>query len=84
MTQPLNHLQKELARELGRLYDQLDVSRAITVELLSRLDDTSCDGCLHRHWITANRYGTSSDGWGCRLSGGHAIERCVNFTTTPH
>lgn len=35
----INALRKELARELGRLYDDLDVSRSITVELLSRLEN---------------------------------------------
>ena len=32
-------LRKELARQLGKLYDDLDVSRAITVELLSRMEN---------------------------------------------
>lgn len=41
----------------------------------------SCDGCVYRHWVAAAYYGTSSSGWGCLRSGGHAMKRCGNFKT---
>lgn len=40
-----------------------------------------CTGCLHRHHVEAHPSGTSSSGWGCLLSGGHAINRCEEYKT---
>lgn len=39
----------------------------------------SCDGCKHLHFVQATPYGTSHDGWGCLMSGGHAVKRCQLF-----
>lgn len=38
-----------------------------------------CAGCVHLYQVKASRLGTSSDGPGCRLYGGHAIARCTSF-----
>lgn len=45
-------------------------------------DEKSCNGCQFRHWIDAAPlpYSVSSSGWGCKLTGGHAIVRCVSYT----
>jgi hypothetical protein len=40
-----------------------------------------CTGCAHRHYVEAHPRGTSSNGWGCLLSGGHAINRCEEYKT---
>jgi len=39
----------------------------------------SCDGCKHLHFVQASPYGTSHNGWGCLMSGGHAVKRCQLF-----
>ena len=39
----------------------------------------SCDGCKHLHFVKASEFGTSHNGWGCLMSGGHAIKRCSNY-----
>lgn len=39
-----------------------------------------CDGCRHLHFVTADPLGSSMDGWGCLLTGGHAVVRCNQFT----
>lgn len=46
-------------------------------------EPTDCEGCKHRHWVQAAPTGTSSSGWGCRLSGGHAITRCAGYVAVP-
>lgn len=43
------------------------------------LTEDSCDGCRHLHFVVASSTGTSSNGWGCLLSGGHAVKKCKNF-----
>lgn len=40
---------------------------------------TSCEGCIHRHYVTPDPMGTSRPGWGCLLSGGHAVKRCDGY-----
>ena len=35
---------------------------------------------MHRHYVKAHPFGMSSSGWGCLLSGGHAVVRCSGFT----
>lgn len=39
----------------------------------------SCEDCKHRYWVKASPYGTSTSGWGCRATGGHAITVCSLF-----
>ncbi len=41
--------------------------------------ENGCEGCSHRWWVQADPYGSSISGWGCRLTGGHAIKRCSGF-----
>lgn len=43
-----------------------------------RLD---CAGCIHRHWVEAAPlpHSTSSSGWGCSKTGGHATARCAAY-----
>jgi hypothetical protein len=43
----------------------------------------SCDGCRHLHFVTANPCGSSHNGWGCLMSGGHAVKRCELFEEAP-
>ena len=45
-------------------------------------DDTKdCGNCNHRVWREVASFGQtmSASGWGCLLTGGHAIERCSNY-----
>jgi len=46
-----------------------------------REGEDSCDGCYHRYWVKCAALGQtmSSSGWGCALSGGHAVKRCQQF-----
>lgn len=39
----------------------------------------SCIECLYCHWVEANLLGASAPGWGCSLTGGHALGRCDGF-----
>ena len=38
-----------------------------------------CIECLYCHWVEAHPLGTSASGWGCSLTGGHALGRCDGF-----
>lgn len=40
----------------------------------------SCEGCLHRHYVVAHERGTSTSGWGCLQTGGHAVKRCSMYS----
>lgn len=46
-------------------------------------DPLGCGGCIHRDYVKAHPYGTSSNGWRCLKSGGHAIERCDGYEMSP-
>lgn len=48
----------------------------------SFVGSTGCDGCIHRHLVTAHPFGTSSSGPGCKLTGGHATQRCQSYQPT--
>lgn len=37
-----------------------------------------CDGCIYKYWVESRSTMVSS-GWGCELSGGHAVEKCNSF-----
>jgi hypothetical protein len=44
-------------------------------------ESRSCAGCVWRQWIRAAGMGrsTSASGWGCALTGGHAVIRCEEY-----
>jgi len=42
--------------------------------------ELSCEDCQFLHYVKANPYGTSSNGFGCLYTGGHAIKRCKKYT----
>ncbi len=37
---------------------------------------------MHRHYVVADPLGSSMDGWGCLLTGGHAVSRCKSYRVT--
>lgn len=43
---------------------------------------SDCAGCKSRYWVEASPWGTSSSGYGCRLTGGHAVSRCSEYEGT--
>ena len=47
------------------------------------MKDETCEGCTHRWWVRPVTYSTSTRGWGCLLSGGHAVRRCDAFIPLP-
>ena len=55
-------LRKELARQLGKLYDDLDVSRSITVELLSRLKEEPMKPTYYECGICSQLHPATWDG----------------------